>query len=649
MKTPKNLIKRLIANQRGVIAISFALTFGVMLTGTFVSIDIIRHNLAQTRIQNALDTAVISAGRRLSEHKPVKGGKPGEAWGNDAYNYFNANFPSGFLGVELKREQVHINYIEDRVGDRGQYLSAQRIEMSVTGGLPLLSTGFLSGTSMGLAASNQAIRRTRNDLEVVLALDNTGSMNERDGGSKTRMQILKESSKDLINTIMEASSFSDQTDGDTINGAYIGLVPFTDSVNVGSIPSAKGWLEYPPQMENYINNIWAKSSSSGCIAEPRPESGQWSNNRKLPTQALSPSAKFRPMFSTYSTSWTPSSLPDYAYLVRHPDITDGVSIQSTNSNRDYSVNINPEKSWTTTANNAPQAFHINMARESEYCTTSKTYFLTKEQTTLISAIDKMEPYGGTGVPTGLMWAWRMLRTEWRGAAGWGDPDLPRDSNPKLRKVIVLLSDGDNAPVVGRANLSLSGSGNYNYNVNYAYKACSVYKYSTSWWGNKTIVGCESYGNETIKRTDIYTDTKNVNQASTCSYGRPSNSFCQCPIDGLLISDPLSFTPSNYANNCTNADTDIGYGTTTQTGRGRLTSTALDNYQEALCSAIKASDDKITIYTLILGKDVKNSRSREIMRNCASSPDHFFDVTIASELPEAFAAIAGALTELRLTQ
>jgi hypothetical protein len=58
----------------------------------------------------------------------------------------------------------------------------------------------------------------------------------------------------------------------------------------------------------------------------------------------------------------------------------------------------------------------------------------------------MSAVGGTVIPLGLQWGWRMLSPEWRGE--WGGTmnanNLPLDYNtPTMNKVIILMTDGDN--------------------------------------------------------------------------------------------------------------------------------------------------------------------------------------------------------------
>lgn len=80
-----------------------------------------------------------------------------------------------------------------------------------------------------------------------------------------------------------------------------------------------------------------------------------------------------------------------------------------------------------------------------YCTQEMTA-LTNNQSTILDGIDSMQAVGGTVIPLGLAWGWRMLSPEWRGE--WGGTmnanNLPLDYNtPTMNKVIILMTDGDN--------------------------------------------------------------------------------------------------------------------------------------------------------------------------------------------------------------
>lgn len=659
MTRHQTLAQRFVRDERGVIALTFVVTFSFLLAGSLIVFDIMRYNVAQARVQNALDTAVISAGRKLANYKSTGYGDydPGQAWRDDATQYFNANLPDGFLGLKLpasgEEGALTITYSEDRVNadgtavSDGQFLSAQRISMSISGKLPLLSAGYVDQTSMNLGARNWAMRRVRNDLELVLALDNTGSMS-----SDGKMALLKTSSQSLIDTVMAAAAAGGQGTGGA-SGAYIGIVPFTDAVNVRGIPTAKGWLDVQPMQQNYIDNTW-----TGCIVEPGPTSGSWSNANKLPAEHLTPAAKFKPLLSTYSFAYKPdvmnardsgSDKATFRYLVQDTASGSDGFVFGAPSNLSQDRRIKAtigDNGWNNSSKS--KDFNLNIAVESLYCPQASALFLSKNQTALTSAVNAMNPNGGTGIPSGLLWAWRMLSPDWRGATGWGDTDLPRDGDSKLRKVIVLLSDGDNAGngVVRRQSDSQSDPTNSRSSwknavevakLTYAYKKCT----KTNWFGSK----CDEYSDPIQVPAEPVSVSLPYDNKYTYGY-----SFYQCPINGLLSVDPQQITKGNYDNSCS---TSTGTVNSVVTGYGSLSNDAtFDDYMAQLCSNIKNDNppdhpNNITIYTLTLGRSV-SSAAKAIMRTCASDPGTYFDVSNADDLPKAFEEIAGALTELRLT-
>ena len=84
--------------------------------------------------------------------------------------------------------------------------------------------------------------RLKNTLEVALVLDNSGSMSEIGTGSgKKRIELLKEASKELVDTLAGQAALMKQV-GKPVQFA---LVPFSASVNVGHRHNARsaaaGW------------------------------------------------------------------------------------------------------------------------------------------------------------------------------------------------------------------------------------------------------------------------------------------------------------------------------------------------------------------------------------------------------------------------
>jgi len=71
--------------------------------------------------------------------------------------------------------------------------------------------------------------------------------------------------------------------------------------------------------------------------------------------------------------------------------------------------------------------------------------------------------------------------------------------------------------------------------------------------------------------------------------------------------------------------------------------ALDSRLTTLCANMKAQN--IVIYTV---RVEVNDANYQVLRNCASSPDKFYDVQSASQLNSVFNAIAGSIQNLRIS-
>jgi hypothetical protein len=74
--------------------------------------------------------------------------------------------------------------------------------------------------------------------------------------------------------------------------------------------------------------------------------------------------------------------------------------------------------------------------------------------------------------------------------------------------------------------------------------------------------------------------------------------------------------------------------------------ALDHRLSLLCTNMKASAKDIEIYTI---RVEVSSGSSDVLKNCASSPDNYYDVKNASQMALAFQSIAGQIAALHLAR
>lgn len=148
-------MRRLINDDQGAVAISFAVTFFIGLALFLFSLDLARYNAAQSRLSNALDAAVISAGRKMEGFQANANQQdPGLAWHEDAKRFFHGNMPTGYMGSRIDADMPVISYEEDTTDGL-----IQRARMTVRGRLPLFLTGYLAKSYFTLGASNAAERR----------------------------------------------------------------------------------------------------------------------------------------------------------------------------------------------------------------------------------------------------------------------------------------------------------------------------------------------------------------------------------------------------------------------------------------------------------------------------------------------------------
>ncbi|CPR17825.1 pilus assembly protein [Brenneria goodwinii] len=614
----KRFLLTLQRDQRGAAALTYLLCFPLILLALLGSIDFIRYSMAQGKLQNALDTAVISAGRNLDTFTPIPTGSDEEVkWRADAKSYFFSNMPQGFLGSSIAEDNVAINYSVETDGS-GNATGAQLVSMTATGTLPLLVTGMIKKTAFNLSATNGAVRRTRSDLEMVLALDNTGSM-----ANENRIATLKTSAAQLVDTVLGAA----QAQGGN-SQSFIGIVPFADTVYIGR--KKVRWLSSDARTLPYIA---ADKHWGGCVVEPyvnntfKAESGLPGSFEPLMTVGTLSEVNGLKTTAYLKTRDAPNA-KDYRILPgSKPKISGNRSISAELENE--SGNIIPKFAF----NSEYLQWQYGFVRSNNCPQSREMLFLSNNVDELKNKINAMTVDGRTIIPLGLLWSWRMLDPNWRGTDGWGDGEKPHDAAIGLNKVIVLLTDGNNGldPITNKANTSvgvvIDGERDIpvDYTISYQYQ---FKKSKNSAWSTDSA----SHTFHIDKLNDD--NTPYFTCGSICAYANSSD------FNSLRVGSETELG---------NSSTEIKpYGKLFQSGSDwQVGNTTLNNLTARLCTNIRA--EGITIYTVVLGSGT-NVSTQTLMQNCSSGTgSHYFNATNVNNLPAAFAAIAASLTELRLTE
>jgi hypothetical protein len=585
-----------VRGDEGAISVFFAICASAMVGTMCMSIGMIQWELLQARVQMALDVATLSSAANINHYATPKLTNKAQ-WQKDARAYYDANMPTGYEGLVMP----DTNFSADISGDA---TSGFKINLSASGTMPILATRILgsidksTGTSSGsqlpdnqtVSASNAALYVPKTTVELVMVLDNTGSMGEyadaKDTSQGTKIEGLRAAAKNLVDALLPAGGTT-STNGNTI---YVGLVPFTTVVNLKDVLAPSGiWLKKGSDY-NYNGITMAPdpnvpgSGWGGCAVEPRVGGGK---NLQAEAYAPASSPDFTPFFYNVppqgftiadfsstkdSNGNTNSCTPAGTTIVNSVPLTlKQAASSSCGSSNDIPADWYGEKKDGAVSQVWGQNGQVN-TNTLQQCDISKAVFLTGDNSKLSDSIAAMQPNGNTLVPTGILWGWRMLKGAWSNAASSGNGFISTDSNlprpetgtPGLVRVAIILTDGENVV-----------------------SATSPKMWPTGYFNSLSGVG----------RRDLTAPSVSRSGGGTLSSGDVNN-----------VTDVNSF-------------------------------------QSAVCTKMK--DEGIIIYSITFGS--VSTTAKNVMQGCATSAGYYYNAPSNNQLNTIFQQIAGNLNILRLTQ
>ena len=389
------LFGRFVRSRSGNIAIIFAFMLIPLLTAVGGAIDLSRALLAEQRLAAALDATALAVGANEDMTE--------EELQQLAQDFFEANYPDSLIGTP---GAVTLS-IEDGL-----------VNISGTTQLDTTLLGLIDIDVMNVAAQAQVTRESRS-LEVVLVLDNTGSM-----GSNGKIGALKDATEILVNVL-----FGEETVHPKLK---IGFVPFSQAVNVGADKIGEFWIDTNAQSTIHGENFYDDGSGNpvnifdlyddltdkswnGCV-ETRPEPHDELDT--VPTLIGSGDTLWVPYFYPDEPGGRGSAYSGYA----NSYVSDGVT--GSNDHR--------QRSWGkyAGANAYGNGPHWG-------CYIPPITALTNVKQDVIDAIADFVSSGYTHIPVGLAWGWRVVSPDEPFTEGesYADPDT--------NKAIVLLTDGYN--------------------------------------------------------------------------------------------------------------------------------------------------------------------------------------------------------------
>lgn len=301
-------------------------------------------------------------------------------------------------------------------------------------------TALVGVDKLGAAMLSEATRKAMR-IETAMVLDNSGSMDEED-----RMVFLKEASSRAVDIFFEET---DPTDPDV----FVGVVPFTQFVNVGANNKNAAWLDRFGSSPIASDNLMIDANSPinsynrlalheqmqgdegwrGCV-EARPYPYDTDDTPPLTAETL-----FVPLFAPdepdtwyWNNGWPEGYHNDYLD-------DDRASCEAPRKKKDEWPDRVLQERMCKYRNATPPKTSVNQVRAPNVdCPTDALTPLSSDKDTVHTALDGMSPQGRTNVAQGAVWGFHMLT-----------PGAPLEearaqtSDESISKVMIIMTDGDN--------------------------------------------------------------------------------------------------------------------------------------------------------------------------------------------------------------
>uniref|UniRef100_B0T385 Flp pilus assembly protein TadG n=1 Tax=Caulobacter sp. (strain K31) TaxID=366602 RepID=B0T385_CAUSK len=435
------LVTRLGADERGAIAVQFALLLIPIAVLTFGLIDISRASVQKRQLQDALDAATLMAARSTATTNA------------DLDTIGDAALATEMAGLGVTFGPGNSSFV---LGDNNTVVGTiQNVVIK-----PIISN-LWSSTNTPVSAT-ATVMRSINHLEVALVLDNTGSMASSLGSGGSKITALITASKSLVDVLSAAAARATEADA-----VKISVVPFSMTVNIGSTYQTQtSWLTGTQPAAYGVDNFATSQNRftllsnlgltwGGCV-ESRPAPFDVTDDAPNPAIGAS---MFVPFFApdepddntvnisaSSSTKYRDARRYSTSYPITNTYLTDTVTPTGTATNA-WSTRSTVVAKYAT----SNKATLLSLAKTGTAygpnagCGMTSLMRLTNvkakaDRDTVKGKLDQMIASGNTNVAMGLIWGWHTLSKNAPFADG---VDPATTVGKRTTKVIVLLTDGDN--------------------------------------------------------------------------------------------------------------------------------------------------------------------------------------------------------------
>lgn len=451
-------------DESGAAAIIFAVALVLLAPLTLGVFDLYIGANQKQKLQDALDAAALFAARSSAQTQ-----KEINEVGQRALMANLSAFPGSAL--------VTSSFVLD--GPK-VVASAEMTPMAV-------ATGFFQHGNVKAGAE---VLRAMDRLEVALVLDNTGSM------SGTKLSTLKTAAKDLVDKLDAAGKRSTAKDP-----IQISLVPFSSTVRVAENVSVKTYnttTRTGPGIPNWLDSRALGHNAAGVDIFTTANTDRFAILQSMKNNQVWGGCveSRRQPFDVQDTAPYAANKDSYFVPYFAPDEPDTPKDGFAN---DYLKDKTSGDVWERQGNvdkyddGKPSGGGPNKG-----CDLEPIMPLTTDMSALKGAIDSMKAVGNTNIPMGLVWGWHTL-----------SPNAPLADGVAYgtknhRKIIILMTDGDNVASTGNRDNDSQYSG-----IGYIWQGLLGIKSGSSWTRTDTMNSRLALLCENIKDKEIVLYTVRV--------------------------------------------------------------------------------------------------------------------------------------------
>lgn len=417
-------------DRAGAIAVIFAVMLPAIVSAVGMSMDMAEGYLVRTRLSGALDAAALAATAAETDDAAIE---------ERVHDFMEANYPEDKIGVAYDID-VDFNGDDVTVSAYADY-----------------NTSFMKivGIDQITVYRQTTVTREVRGLEVVLVLDNTGSMQDAD-----KIGALREAATNFVNILFDAT--------DEPEYIRIGIVPYANSVRIGRYglglnPDGTPYEVDGEAVDPFVTlpagvSYTTSSSSStgwyGCVVEH--------NDENYDEDAIMVSGSYGQLWTTDGAAcgatncnghgWDPAQTDNDPYPQDVTDDYEGpwdIYMKGTISSsrtclaydcRTWSGSV-CTRYWTTSSHCAswgPYSYSFSKSSSpNSGCPYAMVQPLISDQDTLLADIQGLQEGGNTRSDAGIVWGYRMLSPEPPFTEGHDWDDV------RWRKAIVVMTDGMN--------------------------------------------------------------------------------------------------------------------------------------------------------------------------------------------------------------